>query len=71
MFLKDANGDLVQVMDVQELIDPHKDTLHVRYQAGEELGDPVEVKKRILCFHRGSRFRAAGWIPTIACTSSA
>ncbi len=53
MFLKDANGDLVQVMDVQELIDPHKDTLHVRYQAGEELGDPVEVKKADLVFPSG------------------
>lgn len=53
MFLRDAQGDLVEVLDIQELIDPHKEHLHVRYQAGEEIGDPVEVKKAELRFPSG------------------
>ncbi len=53
MFLKDAQGDLVQVLDIQELVDPHREVLRVRYQAGEEPGDPVEVRKAELRFPSG------------------
>lgn len=51
MFLKDAKkGDLVEVLDVRELADPTVDQMSVRYQAGEEVGDPVKVSKSALVF---------------------
>ncbi|RME86178.1 MAG: acetyltransferase [Zetaproteobacteria bacterium] len=53
MFLKDENGDLVHVEDLMELVDPHLDEVLVRYQAGEEQGDPVRVKKASLRFPSG------------------
>lgn len=54
MFLKDAKtGDLVRVCDLHALFDPHEDTVKVRYQAGEEQGDPVEVAKSDFAFPSG------------------
>lgn len=51
MFLKDKkSGDLVEVLDPKEMFDPASSTMSVRYQAGEEVGEPVEVKKAALCF---------------------
>jgi hypothetical protein len=51
MFLKDSvSGDLVEVVDIPALLDPHKDSVTARYQAGEEVGDPVEVAKSRLVF---------------------
>lgn len=54
MFLKNAdNGDLVQVVDVTELTDPYSATVTVRYQAGEEVGDPESVAKTVFVFPSG------------------
>lgn len=54
MLLKDAKtGDLVRVVDLQEAVDPHLKKIRVRYQAGEEQGDPVEVDKSSLVFPSG------------------
>jgi len=54
MFLKDkSSGDLAEVVDVSILIDPHAQQLMVRYQAGEEVGDPVKVEKSNLVFPSG------------------
>lgn len=54
MFLKDAKtGDLVEVSDIQALFDPHEDKVKVRYQAGEERGDPVVVNKAAFVFPSG------------------
>jgi len=51
MFLKDkAKGDLVEVLDVHEVTDPTVAEVTVRYQAGEERGDPVKVAKAGLVF---------------------
>ena len=54
MFLKDtASGDLVQVIDLKELVDPHADQVTVRFQAGEEVGDPIKAAKTGLSFPSG------------------
>jgi len=54
MFLKNtSNGDLAQVMKLDELIDPNAATVKVRYHAGEEAGDPVNAKKSELTFPSG------------------
>lgn len=51
MFLKDkAKGDLVEVLEVREATDPNVEEVTVRYQAGEERGDPVKVAKKSLVF---------------------
>ncbi|MDX8395728.1 MAG: acetyltransferase [Mariprofundaceae bacterium] len=54
MFLKDSsNGDLVEVLEVRTLTDPTAVETSVRYQAGEEAGDPVGVRKMALTFPSG------------------
>ncbi len=54
MFVKNAdNGDLAHVLDIKELTDPHSATVRVRYQAGEEEGDPVAAAKSGLTFPSG------------------
>jgi len=54
MFVKNAgNDDLAQVLEIKELTDPHSATVRVRYQAGEEVGDPVAVEKSSLVFPSG------------------
>lgn len=54
MFLKEKkSGDLVQVVELQELIDPHLEEVTVRFQAGEEMGDPVKMAKDDLTFPSG------------------
>jgi hypothetical protein len=51
MFLKDVkSGDLVEVVDVAEVTDPTTTEVTVRYQAGEERGDPVKMAKAGLVF---------------------
>ena len=51
MFLKDKkSGDLVEVLDPKEMFDPAASNLKVRFQAGEEVGEPVSVSKAGLCF---------------------
>ncbi len=54
MFLKQAStGDLVHVEDILELVDPHRDEITVRMQAGEEQGDPIQMAKKDLVFPSG------------------
>ena len=54
MFLKDkSSGDLAEVVDISLLVDPHETQLTVRYQAGEEVGDPVRVSKADFVFPSG------------------
>ncbi|MFQ5345557.1 MAG: acetyltransferase [Mariprofundus sp.] len=51
MFLKDkSSGDLVEVLDPKQMFDPSSPTLKVRFQAGEEVGEPTNVDKAGLCF---------------------
>ncbi len=51
MFLKHTrDGDLVHVENLMELIDPHETEVTVRFQAGEEQGDPVRLAKAELAF---------------------
>ncbi len=54
MFLKDMkNGDLVDVLDVSALTDPSVGEISVRYQSGEEVGDPMPANKERLAFPSG------------------
>ncbi len=54
MFLKDkTSGELVQVLTIQNLSDPFLDEVAGRYQRGEEVQDPVQVKKTELIFPSG------------------
>jgi len=54
MFLKDTqSGDLVEVLDPKEMFDPASSTMKVRYQAGEEVGEPVHAEKTRLEFPSG------------------
>jgi len=54
MFLKErARGELVEVLSVQDLFNPHLDELAGRYHHGEEMQDPAQFKKTDLCFPSG------------------
>lgn len=54
MFLRDShNDDLVVVINPAEAFDPSIVHVDVRYQAGEEQGDPVKVAKSQLLFPSG------------------
>ncbi len=54
MFLKDKqSGDLVEVLDPREMFNPASSTMKVRYQAGEEVGEPTDVEKANLEFPSG------------------
>ncbi len=54
MFLKDkTNGELVDVLTLRELFDPFKGEVSGRYQQGEEVQDPEELKKAELLFPSG------------------
>jgi len=54
MFLRNtSNGDLAQVMALTELTNPNTLNLTLRYQAGEEVGDPVHEKKSAVSFPSG------------------
>ena len=54
MFLKNAsNGDLAQVVELNELTDPNSSSVTVRYHAGEEIGEPVRVEKADVTFASG------------------
>jgi len=54
VFLKDMNnGDLVDVIDVSALMDPSVGDISVRYQSGEEVGDPMATSKEHLVFPSG------------------
>jgi|TARA_Y100000031_G_C8162291_1_gene357626 hypothetical protein len=54
MFLKDRNsGELVEVLTIKNLFDPFLDEVAGRYQQGEEIQDPVQLRKTELIFPSG------------------
>ncbi len=54
MFVKNIkNGDLVEVVQLAELMDPNATSVTVRYQSGEEAGDPISADKAGLVFPSG------------------
>ena len=64
MFLKDKkSGDLVEVLDAKEMFNPATSTMKVRFQAGEEVGEPVNVEKSSLCFPSGEELPRC-WLDT-------
>lgn len=50
---KTADGTLVKILDLQEIIDPTKDQIMGRVQSGEEEQDPELVEKQSLNFPSG------------------
>ena len=59
MYLKDReSGNLVEVLDVHELVDPCRDSLRGRFHAGEEVQDPSDFDKQRLSFPSGRRAAA-------------
>ncbi len=51
MFLKDRrSGELVEVLTIKNLFDPFLNEVAGRYQQGEEVQDPVQLKKTELIF---------------------
>jgi len=54
MFLKNvSNGDLAEVLNSSELIDPNASAVTVRFHAGEEAGEPTAEAKSGLVFPSG------------------
>lgn len=54
MYLKQlSSGDLVEVLNLQELFDPFVAEVQGRIHAGEELQDPARFVKRELAFPSG------------------
>jgi hypothetical protein len=54
MFLKSReNGDLVEILDVDGLLDPHCGVIEGRYHAGEEMQDAANFDKDSLVFPSG------------------
>jgi len=57
MFVKSkVNGDAVEVLDIEALIDPFKKQVAGRYHAGEELQDALHFNKSDLIFPSGEEF---------------
>ncbi|MEH2425712.1 MAG: acetyltransferase [Nostoc sp.] len=50
--LKDT-GELVKILEIQELLDPNNDVVHGRQQEGEEEQPPNPFKKENLVFPSG------------------
>lgn len=51
MFLKEADsGHLVEVMDLRDLFDPHRQQVPGRYHVGQEVGDIEPFEKPALVF---------------------
>ncbi|MEA5514521.1 acetyltransferase [Nodularia sp. UHCC 0506] len=50
--LKDS-GDIVKILDFQELIDPNNNIIHAQDQLGEEEQEPDTYKKQNLVFPSG------------------
>jgi len=62
MFLRDnSSGDLVEVLDVTELVDPNRENVTTSRHAGEEKGDPVSTPKSSLTFPSGEALPAC-WL---------
>jgi hypothetical protein len=54
MFLKDKQtGTLVQVIDIEELFDPNKNSISGQTQAGQEEQNPDSFEKNNLKFPSG------------------
>lgn len=54
MFLQSKQGgDLIKILDTDELIDPLKSTIRGRVQAGQEEQDPEQFAKADLSFPSG------------------
>ncbi|HEY9728197.1 MAG TPA: acetyltransferase [Chroococcales cyanobacterium] len=54
MFLKDKEtGTLVQVIDIEELFDPNKNSISGQTQAGQEEQNPDSFEKNNLKFPSG------------------
>jgi hypothetical protein len=54
MFLKDkSNGQMVEVLNLEDLFNPSNQELLGRYHAGEELQDPEQFSKQGLEFPSG------------------
>ncbi|MBD2515527.1 acetyltransferase [Nostoc sp. FACHB-973] len=50
--LKDT-GELVKILEIQELLDPNNDVVHAQEQEGEEEQEPDSFKKENLVFPSG------------------
>jgi hypothetical protein len=50
--IKDS-GELVKILEIQELLDPNSDIVHAREQEGEEEQQPDSFKKENLVFPSG------------------
>jgi hypothetical protein len=54
MYLKHkSSSNLVEILDVQELIDPSKGDITGRFHAGEEMQEPTSFQKADLIFPSG------------------
>ncbi|HFD91660.1 MAG TPA: acetyltransferase [Gammaproteobacteria bacterium] len=54
MYLKDRqSGDLVEILEMDELVDPCTSTVPGRLHAGEELQEPAQFAKTDLVFPSG------------------
>ncbi len=54
MFLKEKKSThLVEILDLEELFSPHKDSVSGSLQYGEEAQDPEQLIKSELCFPSG------------------
>lgn len=54
MYLKQiANGDLVEILELQGLFDPFQSVVQGRVHAGEELQEPAQFPKAELVFPSG------------------
>lgn len=62
--LKDS-GELLKILDVQELIDPNIDSIHARDQEGQEEQSPEFYKKKTSFFLQVKIYRAVGWMQII------
>jgi len=54
MFLKHkSNGDLIEILSMDQLVNPTHAKIVGRYHAGEELQEPEDFAKAILVFPSG------------------
>lgn len=62
MFLqiKDT-GDIVKILDVQELIDPNSNTVQAQDQEGQEEQEPDSFEKQNLVFPSGETLPRCWW----------
>jgi hypothetical protein len=62
MFLQIKNtGDIVKILDVQELIDPNSNTVQAQDQEGQEEQEPDSFEKQNLVFPSGETLPRCWW----------